>query len=410
MGRDGAGDADAPFRLRSVALTAYGPTVVNALGHGAVLPVLALRARELGADVGTAALVVALLGVGQLLTSLPAGALIARVGERRALVGAGLLDMVVLLAAAAASSVPALAAAVVVSGSTWSVFLLARQGYVMDAVPGTHRARAMSTLGGSHRIGLLLGPLAGAGAIAVWGLQAVFVVAAGMSLLAAGLALLVPDHGRERRGAEPPTRVVDVLRAHRRVFAGLGTAVLVIGAARSLRTAVLPLWAESVGLGAEQTSLLFAVANLLDVLMFYPAGVLMDRRGRTPVAVAVVLAISLGVLALPLTSSFATVLAAASVMALGNGLGSGIVMTLGADSAPAQGRSQFLGGWRLCGDVGVTGGPLVLSGLLAVVPLAAGCLVVGAVGLLGTLWVRHQVSPVDRARRAAGPGPAATAG
>ena len=79
-----------PFRLRSVALSAYGPTVVNALGHGAVLPVLALRARDLGADVPTAALVVALLGVGQLLTSLPAGALVARVGERRALVLAGL--------------------------------------------------------------------------------------------------------------------------------------------------------------------------------------------------------------------------------------------------------------------------------------------------------------------------------
>lgn len=394
-GRDGA----RPFRLRSIALTAYGPTVVNALGHGAVLPVLALRARELGADLGTAALVVALLGVGQLLASLPAGALIARVGERRALVGAGALDALVLLGAAAAPSVPALAAAVLVSGCTWSVFLLARQGYVMDAVPVGHRARALSTLGGSNRIGLLLGPLAGAAAIALSGLAAVFVVASLMSLLAAGLALLVPDHGRERRAGAAPLRVVDVLRAHRRTFAGLGTAVLVIGATRSLRTAVLPLWAESVGLGAEQTSLLFAVANALDVLMFYPAGLLMDRRGRTGVAVGVVAAISLGVLVLPLTSSFATVLAAASVMALGNGLGSGIVMTLGADSAPDRGRSQFLGGWRLCGDVGGTAGPLALSGLLVAVPLATACLVVGAVGLLGAGWVARQVHPVDRARR-----------
>ena len=32
---------DAQFRLRDIALAAYGPTVVNSLGHGAVLPVLA---------------------------------------------------------------------------------------------------------------------------------------------------------------------------------------------------------------------------------------------------------------------------------------------------------------------------------------------------------------------------------
>ena len=63
MSGDG-GEGARPFSLRQVALTAYGPTVVNALGHGAVLPVLALRARELGADLGTAALVVAVRAGG----------------------------------------------------------------------------------------------------------------------------------------------------------------------------------------------------------------------------------------------------------------------------------------------------------------------------------------------------------
>ena len=63
-----------PFRLRDIALTAYGPTVVSSTGHGAVMPILALRARDLGADVSTAAAVVALLGIGMLLASLPAGA------------------------------------------------------------------------------------------------------------------------------------------------------------------------------------------------------------------------------------------------------------------------------------------------------------------------------------------------
>ena len=46
---------------------------------------------------------------------------------------------------------------------------------------------------------------------------------------------------------------------------------------------------------------------------------------------------------------------------IGNGLGSGIVLTLGADLAPADERSRFLGVWRLVGDCGVLAGPLLTS-------------------------------------------------
>ena len=31
---------------------------------------------------------------------------------------------------------------------TWTMFLIARQGFMIDAVPVAYRARAMSTLGG----------------------------------------------------------------------------------------------------------------------------------------------------------------------------------------------------------------------------------------------------------------------
>ena len=130
------------FRLRDVALAAYGPTVVSSIGHGAVMPMLALRARDLGADIGTAAFVVALLGIGMLVFSLPAGAVVARIGERRTLVLAGLVDTAAMLAAATTSSVLWLGVAVVLSGASWTAFLLARQGYMIDAVPMAYRARA----------------------------------------------------------------------------------------------------------------------------------------------------------------------------------------------------------------------------------------------------------------------------
>jgi MFS family permease len=295
---------------------------------------------------------------------------------------------------------------VLLSGATWTVFLLARQGFMIDVVPAGMRARALSTLGGTFRMGLLLGPLLGSVVIAVGGLAAVFWTATLTSAAAGVLAVLVrepptaaaaPAAGHAA-GHDAPQRVLQVLLEHRGVLLGLGSAVVVIGTVRSLRTSLLPLWAESVGLSPEQVSLLFAVASGVDVALFYPAGLAMDRYGRTGVAVAVAATISLGVLLLPLATGFATVLAVAVVMAVGNGLGAGIVMTLGADSAPVRGRSQFLGGWRLAGDVGSTGGPLLVSAAAAVAPLAVACLLTGGLGLLGAGWVARQVARAERRR------------
>lgn len=392
------------FRLRDVALAAYGPSVVISVGHGAVMPVLALRARDLGADVGTAALVVGLLGVGMLVASLPAGSLIARVGEKRALLLAGLLDAAAMGAAALTDSVLGLGLAVVVSGMAWTTFLISRQGFMIEAVPPAYRARALSGLGGTYRIGVFVGPLIGALLIDWTGLTAVFVMAVVMSLAAAAMATLMPDLGSESRaeqGAAGHLSVWSVLVDHRRTLLTLGSAVVVLGASRSIRTVLLPLWAESVGISTATTSLIFALAAFVDIVFFYPGGWVMDRYGRTVVAVPVVLSVSIAALLLPLTSGAAGVAGVMVLIAVGNGLGSGIVMTLGADTAPTRGRSQYLGGWRLCGDIGNSGGPLLVSAVATLASLATACIVVGVLGLLGTGWVGHWTAAVDRRRRTA---------
>ena len=397
------------FRFRDIWLVAYGPSIVSAIGHGAIMPVLALRARDLGADVSTAAVVVALTGVGMLLASLPAGALVARIGERRALVGAGFADGAAMALVALTDSVAALAAGVLLSGVCWTVFLIARQGFMIDVVPATHRARAMSLLGGSYRIGVLVGPLIGAGLISLTDLTSVFWLSAAMSVSASLLAGLMPDLGEEKRAAAKASghlAVWTVIASHRKVLATLGTAVVILGMSRSLRLSLLPLWADHLGLSASTTSLIFAGAAALDVAFMWPGGWLMDTRGRMVVAVPVVLSMAVACLLLPLATSAASVALVMALIACGNGLGSGIVMTLGADAAPSEGRSQFLGAWRLCGDIGNTGGPLLVGAVAAVAPLTTACLVVGVLGLAGAGWVGYWTGRVDRARALAVPGQA----
>lgn len=143
--------------MRRIAPSVYGPTLLFGLGQGAVLPVVALSARELGASVATAALVVAMKGAGQLVGDLPAGALTARVGERRSMFGACGLTVLALLGCVLAPSVAALGAAIFVVGLASAVWGLARQSYLTEAVPVDRRARALSTLGGAQRVGTFAG-------------------------------------------------------------------------------------------------------------------------------------------------------------------------------------------------------------------------------------------------------------
>ncbi len=124
----------------------------------------------------------------------------------------------------------------------------------------------------------------------------------------------------------------------------------------------------------------------------------MDHRGRAVVAVPVVLSVAVACLLLPLTSGVVGVAAVMALIAVGNGLGSGIVMTLGADTAPVRGRSQYLGGWRVCGDLGVSGGPLLVSAVAAAAPLATASVAVGLLALAGTGWVGWWTVQLDRSR------------
>jgi MFS family permease len=389
------------FSLRRIAVPAFGPSAIWSIGAGAVLPVVALSARGLGASVGLAALFVGITTVSEFAAAVPAGVLVERIGERRALVLAGLADAAACALALFAPSLWVLALAVLLLGPSGSVFLLARQSYLTAAAPVHLRARAMSTLGGVTRVGLFVGPLLGAPVVARWGPQGAFGVAVVAGVLAAALAWRTPDlgshHAASGTGASRvPVR--QVVARHRRVLLTVGLGVLAIGLARSSRVVVVPLWAEHIGLDAAQTSLVFAAAALVEVVLFWPAGTVMDRHGRVWVAVPVSLLMGAGLLCLPLTTSLVGVGALALLMGVGNGLGSGIVMTLGADAAPEAGRAPFLGVWRLLSLVGHNGASVVVAAVAAVASIGVASVTVGLLTLAGGAWLARWLPEYDPRR------------
>ncbi len=387
------------FSLWQVAVPAFGPTVLNAVGQGAVLPVVALSALQLGASVGFAAFLVGVLGIGQFAGSLPAGALVVRIGERRALLVAAAVSAVAWLVAMVVRTPWLLGLALLVAGLAGAVFSLARQSYVTEVVPIELRARALSTLGGVSRIGLFVGPFLGAAAGHFWGIAAAYGVGVAGSL-AAGIVLLAAGEPDGIGGVVAENQPIKkVLWDYRRTFLTLGVGVFVIAIARAARTSLIPLWGEHVGLSATDTSIVFGITNGIEMLLFYPAGLVMDRFGRVWIAVPATLLLGIGMLTLPLSTALLGVLAVGILMAVGNGLGSGIVKTLGADAAPAQLRAQFLGGWTFCAEFGSVVGPILISAITFVAPLAAASLALGALTVAGTGWLARWVPQYDPRRR-----------
>jgi MFS family permease len=281
-----------------------------------------------------------------------------------------------------------LALAAFMIGMAQAVFNLARQTYLTEAVPIEYRARAMSTLGGVLRIGMFIGPFLGAAAIHYGGLAAAYGVGVAAATLAALVASRLPDlqaHAVSAAAAtaiNPPT-LSSTLRDHRSVFVTLGVAVLLVSAVRASRQVVIPLWADHLALEAAVASLIYGLAGGIDMLLFYPAGQVMDRKGRHWVAVPSMLIMGGALLLMPLTQGAWTLLLAALALGLGNGISAGLIMTIGADQSPPVGRAHFLGVWRLMSDIGASCGPALLSLLTAAFTLGAGIAIIGVLALAG---------------------------
>jgi MFS family permease len=384
------------FRLRSVAIAAFAPAALFGLAEGALLPAIAPSAFDRGASPSIVALIGSLLGIGSIVTNIPSGILATRVGERKAMViAAGVtivgLGLCILQLGRGTDSLMVYGLGVLLIGAASSVYGLARQSYLTEMVPLRMRARALSTLGGTMRIGVFLGPFLGAGATALWGLSGPYCIGIAAIIAAGVIVHGVPDLtlSQEHRAAAAQVTTSSVIKHYWLMLLTLGTGIMLLSAIRQARQVVIPLWAHHLGLSPATSSLIYGVAGAVDAMTFYPAGRVMDVHGRRWVAVPCVAVIGISFVLMPLSDGALTLTLVAMLMGFGNGIGSGIVMTLGADTSPAIGRLTFLGIWREISDVGTSIGPVILSVITALAGLAAGIAASGGIGFAAAiaLWI-----------------------
>ena len=153
---------------------------------------------------------------------------------------------------------------------------------------------------------------------------------------------------------------------------------------RSGRTVIIPLFAADIlGLSVDQIGFIVSISVAVDFSLFMVAGWLMDRFGRKFAIVPCFGIQALGMALVPFAATASGLLFAAVLIGFGNGLGAGSMMTLGADLSPARSRGEFLGLWRLVGDLGQTGAPLVVGVVADILVLSSAIFFIAGSGMVG---------------------------
>jgi len=203
------------------------------------------------------------------------------------------------------------------------------------------------------RIGVFIGPIVGGFLGERLGMRAVFYGQGALCLLAFLLVAVKVESGRSALapGSSALGRVRETVSVHRESFLRYGSVIFALSLLRSGRQILFPLWGDHIGLDLSSIGLVFGLASALDMTLFYPAGTIMDRFGRKWAAAPCMILLSASLALLPLTRSFSTMLLVSFLGGIGNGLGSGIVSTMGSDLAPRHRVGEFLGVWRLIADV-----------------------------------------------------------
>ena len=376
--------------LGRLVLPVYLPVIAGTIGVAILVPVLPLYLKDSGLPLGTTSVVLAAVGLGAAIGSLPAGSLLARYGERRVLFA----SLGVLAASTAllgfTTVVVALVALRMAAGAANVALRLSRQTYIARRVLGEHRGRSMAMIGGSFRFSLLVGPLLGGWLADTAGFAAAFVVAGAFAAVGVIPPLLSGPHHLPPRTDTVAVRqfgVVEAMRTHWRLLLVSGVVPLLVMTVREGRFVVLPLISDDLGLSPTAVGAVIAVGTGADLLLFPVAGFVMDRFGRLAAMVPAFGTIAVGLLLLAAADSTRSVVIAGAVIGVGNGLSSGTMLTLGSDLAPADATGPFLAGLAAMQDGGRVIGPLLVGVIGAGAGLGAASVTLAVVLVAAIVWL-----------------------
>ncbi len=381
-------DSSVGSTIRRLVLPVYSPVFLIQVGSGMLLPILPVALKNNDLSYQTITTILAAAGVGALLAQIPVGRILNHRSENQVMVACAAALALAIALLGLAGSAPLLMLLRFIAGAGVTGWLLSRQTFITRTVSIQVRGRAMSLFGGLNRVAFLIGPLIGGFVAERFGFAPAFLLAGAFT--AAGIGPLLLDKGGWSLPQLPESEVairaphpLAVFSRHRWVLIKAGSAQMCIIAVRYGRFIILPLTGEAIGLRTDEIGVLVAVGSAADMALFPLAGYLMDRFGRLVAIVPSFSLMGIGLLVLAGSQTYTGIVLSATVIGVGNGLGSGTMMTLSSDLAPLESPGEFLAALGTIRELGRIVGPIGLGYLADRQGLSSASVAMAVVAFVG---------------------------
>ena len=364
------------------------PSFLLTFGQGLLIPILPIFARdEFGSSDVLIALMITARPLGTMIFDVPAGVLVGMFGLRRTMFAGILLFAIAAVVGGLSPNFNILMIGRFVAGASFALWSISRQVHIANTVPVGQRGRALSLFGGISRGATIAGPIIGGILYDYVDVRAPFYAQAAVAA-ATAVVILFTMRGTVESGARKAGHNIFPILGHtlsdnKRIFATAGSAAILLQFLRAAREYIIPLWADEIGYGGKESGFIFGVSSTIDMMMFPVVGYVMDRFGRKFVGVPAFLILGTGFTLIPLADSYMLLMLVGVVVGLGNGLSSGLVLTMGVDFAPKDTPGEFLGVWRFISDGGGASGPMVIGAVASVFALGTASVLTAGFGALG---------------------------
>ena len=390
------------FSIKSIIWSVYAPSFLLSMGQGLLIPVLPIFARDTfqSGDLLIGFLIAA-RHFGTMGFDVPAGLLVGRFGLNRTMVAGVVLFGISAIFAGLSGNFSLLLFSRLLAGASFALWSISRHAYIASVIPNENRGKALSLFGGLGRIATIIGPLIGGILAQFVSIRAPFFFQA----FIAGLTLiLITTTSRKLEFNDKKSNegyLIDLRNTfidNRNAYLTAGMAAVALQFLRASREIVIPLWGDNLGLRKDEIGYITTLSFAVDSLMFPIAGFIMDKFGRryTGIPAFIILGFSLvliGTVDNPLMflTSYSTLILSAIMSGIGNGISSGLVLTIGSDLSPPNNRGGFLGIWRLISDGGGAAGPTVMGIIANSYSLATASFSSGIIAITGIIFLRFFV-------------------
>lgn len=350
-----------------------------------IIPTIPVLALEFEVSAGSAAQVITGFAFGKMAGTVIGGVLLDRKGTRFGLVGSA---GVAALASFGAVFVPwflLLLSLAFILGATDTLGAVAREIAAIDQAPSNRRGRIISSLHGTHTIGMAFCPFVGGWLTELFNYKAAFFGYATFSVISVFLGMVVGDSPGGAHGSANATggrkgwglaglraRFTNLLLLYREIrpdlrstYCSIVFATMINQSQRIIIQSMLPIYAvRYLNLSPSQVGTLFTISGVVIFAMMIPAGFVMDRVGRKWCTVPSTGIPALTFLLIPLTSDFFQLALLIGISGVAQGLSLGSLATATYDVVPAPVRARLQALRRTVAELGSGMAPLI-GGYLA---------------------------------------------